>query len=636
MPLSLHVDPAARLSTAPHLLASPCIIILPDLVIMENSAVNDNNAPRGKEKRFGCSYCDRLFARKEHAERHSRTHTQEKPFQCPQCDSRFTRRYGSHTYLWNTLTKGSDLLVRHERLTHKKNNSGNNDDMNQPVTKKRRRTQRSLEEHDESVASPSNASTLDQPHISVQSTNSGSSMYEDREPTFPTNTGHDFLATLSFAAEQAALQDSLASPATNMQSTLTVPPPSYGHQRSATDPYSFDSTMNMPSFSAPAPPAHMSSGPSHAQDMALTEHLPDLGFEGSLDSLAAFLDNGALSSYHFSSVISAEQPVPFFSPESLSLTGDALPEAGSHLLPPNRPHSPTKFEEQSSFSRFGSRLPSLQPEERPPQSKARKAGRRHLADISLADRQAVVNNFNYFSSAVSAEFKLPSRLALSRYLAAYISGFHEHLPFLHIPTMKVESSSIELVLAMAAVGAQYCFEGDRGVELFHASQAIASQRIRRKDSRMAASHYDNRSSSVCSRNSMSHLDQFAMPSYAGTPDNGDSEKEDLMQTAQALLILMAMATWAKHKEILREALAIQSVLATLVREDGLKAFHIKTGASWEEWVHVETVKRTKFIVFCFFNLHCIVYNIPPLILNCTSHPHGGRCCLNAHADTFHS
>jgi hypothetical protein len=87
-----------------------------------------------------------------------------------------------------------------------------------------------------------------------------------------------------------------------------------------------------------------------------------------------------------------------------------------------------------------------------------------------------------------------------------------------------------------------------------------------------------------------------------------------MQTAQALLLLMALSTWAKHKEILREALAIQSVLATLIRDDGLQNQPLRQELSWREWVRRETTKRTKFIVYGFSNLHCIVYNIPPFIL----------------------
>lgn len=512
------------------------------------------------------------------------------------------------------LIRYSDLLVRHERLTHKKENAANHDELPVSTPNKRRKTLHKLEDQDVSIVSPVDVSGYDQSHVSAQSTNSGAPSY--RVAPFSTNIdrGHDFLTTLSFAAEQAALRDSLASSATNEQSTLSVPAPPYSHHRTEPGPYSFGSAMNPPTFSGPAPPAQMSPGPQQIQAVPMTEQDAELDFDGSLDNLAAFLDNGALSSYHFSSVISAEQPVPFFSPESLSFTGDPLTDGGIHMNLPSRNQSPARYEEQSSFSRFGSRLPSLQPEERSHQSRTPSSGRRPLADLSQSDIQAVGDKFQAFSSAVSVDFRLPSRLAFSRYLAAYISGFHEHLPFLHIPTMSIETCSIELILAMAAVGAQYCFEGDRGVELFHASQAIASKRIRCRDTRLAASHREYRSSSIYSQSSISQSGPLALPSYAGTPDNARPE-EDLMQTAQALLVLMAMATWAKHKEILREALSIQSILATLVREDGLKCPQLDPNASWEDWVRMETVKRTKFIVFCFFNLHCIVYNIPPLILN---------------------
>jgi hypothetical protein len=77
---------------------------------------------------------------------------------------------------------------------------------------------------------------------------------------------------------------------------------------------------------------------------------------------------------------------------------------------------------------------------------------------------------------------------------------------------------------------------------------------------------------------------------------------------------MALCTWAKHKEILREALAIQSILATLIRDDGLQLEPLQTELPWLDWVRRESIKRTKFIVYGFSNLHCIVYNIPPFML----------------------
>lgn len=275
-------------------------------------------------------------------------------------------------------------------------------------------------------------------------------------------------------------------------------------------------------------------------------------------------------------------------------------------------------DEGYSLSRFGSRCPSLQPGDMTEDSLTRK---RPLADISHNDRQAVLEKLEEFSDVVPTGFKLPTRLALCRYIAAYITGFHEHMPFLHIPTMSVQTCSVELILALAAIGAQYTFEGEKGVELFTISRAIATQRIRRRDARLV----ERQQQSESDRTSSNEFDLSQPPRRTrtgsvfgplGLPSEADtaSAGEDLMQTAQALLLLMALCTWAKHKEILREALAIQSVLATLIRDDGLQNDPLLEELSWLEWVRRESIKRTKFIVYGFSNLHCIVYNIPPFML----------------------
>lgn len=271
------------------------------------------------------------------------------------------------------------------------------------------------------------------------------------------------------------------------------------------------------------------------------------------------------------------------------------------------------------MSRFGSRFPSLQPEDLTDEGGTRK---RQLADISHSDRQVIIEKLNEFSDVVPSDFKLPTRLALCRYIAAYINGFHEHMPFLHIPTMSVQTCSIELILALAAIGAQYTFEGEKGVELFGVSRSIATQRIRRRDARLVERHQHPESKQSPSSNcefgpsprspprTGSISGPLGLPSDTNTPVVGD----DLMQTAQALLLLMALCTWAKHKEILREALAIQSVLATVIRDDGLHNEPLLEELPWVDWVRRESIKRTKFIVYGFSNLHCIVYNIPPFML----------------------
>jgi hypothetical protein len=411
-------------------------------------------------------------------------------------------------------------------------------------------------------------------------------------PAGPIYTGQNdeySLAALSMAAEYQSLQGTMANGGTHHQEMPVA------------------ATMHDQSLSrAIEQPANVST----------SNQMHSVGLGESLDSLVAFLDTEPLNSYHISSLINTEQPMPFFSPESFSYAHDFLQQPGTpatSALGQGQTHG----EEAHSFSRFGSRLPSLQPDDL-----QHDGPRRSFADISMDDRQQIADKLEEFSGLIADTFKLPSRLALCRYIAAYINGFHEHMPFLHISTMDIDTCSIELILAIAAVGAQYTFEGEKGVELFNASRAIATYRIRRRDARLVEVHRraDSEHSSSHDADSASVARSPARTVSTvgplGLPSGGDSSPigEDLMQTAQALLLLMALCTWAKHKEILREALAIQSILATLIRDDGLQNESLRDEISWRDWVQRETIKRTKFIVYGFSNLHCIVYNIPPFIL----------------------
>lgn len=72
----------------------------------------------------------------------------------------------------------------------------------------------------------------------------------------------------------------------------------------------------------------------------------------------------------------------------------------------------------------------------------------------------------------------------------------------------------------------------------------------------------------------------------------------------------------------------------MVRQDGLKQEHFDQDMAWEDWIKYERAKRfiskkasfevarlmtlnyrIKFVIYCFFNLQCLAYDTPPLILN---------------------
>ncbi|EAT86771.2 hypothetical protein SNOG_05707 [Parastagonospora nodorum SN15] len=165
--------------------------------------------------------------------------------------------------------------------------------------------------------------------------------------------------------------------------------------------------------------------------------------------------------------------------------------------------------------------------------------------------------------------------------------------------MCVGTCSIELILALAAIGAQYTFEGEKGVELFTVSRAIATQRIKRRDARLINRHhnddlggsiydFDMGGSAQSPQPTRSVSGPLGLPSETEATSMGD----DLIQTAQALLLLMALCTWAKHKEILREALAIQSVLATLIRDDGLQSEPFNEDMPWLDWAEFKAPTAT--------------------------------------------
>ncbi|KMU86521.1 hypothetical protein CIHG_04309 [Coccidioides immitis H538.4] len=244
-----------------------------------NAVANDPSpsAPAKKPRRFHCKRCDTRFSRLEHLQRHERIHTQEKPFACQLCDHRFTR---------------SDLLIRHERLSH-----------NKIVPHKRGKGSRSNANKATATPNPSYHDTPSSAQPAIPTT------FDDHHRpsiavTHPSIERHDDfpLATLSMAAEHVSLQMPYDAPSSH-------PAPISTHIA-----FGQSGPIN-----TTEPPSQMGA------------NIHSLELENSLNELSSFLDNGAISSYHFSSLVSAEQPMPLFSPESITLPPEMGP--GNHLTP---------------------------------------------------------------------------------------------------------------------------------------------------------------------------------------------------------------------------------------------------------------------------------------------------------------
>lgn len=202
------------------------------------------------------------------------------------------------------------------------------------------------------------------------------------------------------------------------------------------------------------------------------------GGSGVLEDYNLFLDDvGGMSNYFLpSSAFDSDLPVSFWNKPDMM--------HASHLDVRDRGRD-TPGAESGSFSRFGSRLPSLQPEQQGEENGD--MGRNGPPwKISGQDLRDIQRKMDDFSDLLPKGFQLPSRHTLSRYLEGYINGFHEHLPFLHLPTISAVTMAPELLLALSAVGAQYRFESHRGNELWYAAKAVATEQVRRRNEQQVA------------------------------------------------------------------------------------------------------------------------------------------------------
>lgn len=225
-----------------------------------------------------------------------------------------------------------------------------------------------------------------------------------------------------------------------------------------------------------------------------------------------------------------------------------------------------------------------------------------------------------FRHVLDPDFKLPSRHALTRYVTSYFEGFHTHMVFIHVPTWRVLDNPLELVLSIATIGAQYCFEHRNAERLFHAGRAVLVERLRHEGHRFGPktrSLLDMRQSRPTGGQASLRWEPRARPF-----DEEDTGPWEPMDTVRALINLMGYATWEPKECLVQEAFALQSLLAQVLRDLGLeeeqeepRATSTSTPlqASWLAWVHQESVRRTKLIAFSFIHIHSVAYHVYPVL-----------------------
>lgn len=192
--------------------------------------------------------------------------------------------------------------------------------------------------------------------------------------------------------------------------------------------------------------------------------------------------------------------------------------------------------------------------------------------------------------------------------------------FMHVPTWSVLNSSLELVLSVATIGAQYCFEHRNAERLFHAAKAIVFERLVQE-----ASQFGPKTASLLSIQGRSPKKRVD-----GELENGTRAicgSWEPIDTVRALINIMGYATWEVNKSLLQEAFSLQNLLIQVLRDLGLEeeedtnVLHssdeiVSLQSKWLAWVRQESIRRAKLIAFTFTHTHSIAYNIyPPLRTN---------------------
>ncbi|KAH6981222.1 hypothetical protein BKA56DRAFT_486314 [Ilyonectria sp. MPI-CAGE-AT-0026] len=241
-----------------------------------------------------------------------------------------------------------------------------------------------------------------------------------------------------------------------------------------------------------------------------------------------------------------------------------------------------------------------------------------LFKITDEQRSRLDQSLEPFRGVLDPDFRLPSRHALTRYVTSYFEGFHTHLVFIHVHTWRVLDSPLELVLSIAALGAQYCLEHRNSERLFHAGTAILFERLFHERDK-----FGPKTTSLLSMQTGPQQRQAL--SNGGSVMSGMSGMDcglwEPIDTVRALINLMGYATWEPKESLLQEAFTLQSLLAQVLRDVGLEEEEEPECSSdlaslhtaWLAWVHQESVRRAKLIAFSFIHIHSVAYNVYPAL-----------------------
>lgn len=256
----------------------------------------------------------------------------------------------------------------------------------------------------------------------------------------------------------------------------------------------------------------------------------------------------------------------------------------------------------------------------------------------------------------STSIHLPSTQDLQRYIAAYIKYFQPHLPFLHIPSLSIDSPDFteniqpacghfaygrsditggagSLVLAMAAIGAFYEYDGVASKNLFEMAKKMIQLYLeeRRKVDMAATVGGQPGGHESSAPNTPLWLVQAMLLNVIYGHNCGDKTAAGIATTHCAALISLArsaqLAGPPSGKSPQTESKKLQGGAPSIntsqmngenihsERYDHRQHYGPEIYSEWQRWRIAEERKRTLYAIFILSSLLVTSYNHAPALMN---------------------
>jgi len=259
----------------------------------------------------------------------------------------------------------------------------------------------------------------------------------------------------------------------------------------------------------------------------------------------------------------------------------------------------------------------------------------------------------------SCSSTLPSLPDLQRFVSAYIQYFQPHYPFLHVPTLTFDSPSYTdnlrithgyangqggihggggcLILAMAAIGAQYELEQSVAKGLFDSARKMIQLYLEeRRKADLAAAINSSRHNDNTAQNTPLWLVQAMLLNVIYGHQCGDKVSGDIASTHCAALVSLGRAA-----DLLSPSMESNGQLPTPRFTNGHHSpdpetsrphdsapaidpwgFNVSSNEdqmAWRRWAVAEERKRTLYAIFNMSSLLVSGYNHAPAIMNSEVH-----------------